>query len=568
VYGSQYNTSWALIIGINAYSKASPLLFARSDAEAMRDLLVTRFAFPVEHVITLLDADATRQRIHETYFALLRSATHPDDRVIVFFAGHGLTMSGRRGEVGFLVPVDGDPSDTASLMRWDEWTRNADLIPAKHILFLMDACYGGLALQRATPPGSMRFVGDMLHRYARQVLTAGKADEVVADSGGPRPNHSVFTGHLLDVLEGHTDSEIITANQVMTQVYERVARDPHSRQTPHYGFLDGDGDLIFNPGAAVHKKEDPGVEEDVLVQVPPRVEAEGSTVEQVKRYVADSSARILLDDLVGRQVRTVLAGSTSDRFPIDTRDNFDAVFADRLRNYESLVRPLQESVVLVARWGESSHRATLTGAFARLSDGADSDADGLTVWLGLRWYPTTLLLYSVGIAALAGDQYEMLAAVLSVSTGARRSGGAMTSLVGSTVRGMLDVDRANGFKRIPGHERQYVPRSEYLFKVLQPPLEDLLFLGRGYEQLFDRFEVLLSLAYLDVADGKWTPVGRFGYKVARGYGQDPLTELIAEANRDGDEWDPLRAGMFHRSSSRFLKLVGDLKELVQRGPWY
>jgi hypothetical protein len=50
---------------------------------------------------------------------------------------------------GFLVPCDGDVSNLASLIRWDDLTRGADLIEAKHILFLMDACYGGLALNRA-----------------------------------------------------------------------------------------------------------------------------------------------------------------------------------------------------------------------------------------------------------------------------------------------------------------------------------------------------------------------------------------------------------------------------------
>jgi hypothetical protein len=46
------------------------------------------------------------------------------------------------------------------------------------------------------------------------------------------------------------------------------------------------------------------------------------------------------------------------------------------------------------------------------------------------------------------------------------------------------------FKRLPGHEREYLPQNEYLFKPLQSTLEDILFLGRSYEPLFDRFEIL------------------------------------------------------------------------------
>ena len=101
------------------------------------------------------------------------------------------------------------------------------------MLFVMDACYGGLAVHRGISPGSSRFLKNMLQRYSRQVLTAGKADETVADSGGPRPDHSIFTGHLLDALEGKaTDAQgILSANAVMAYVYERVAKDPHSRQS-------------------------------------------------------------------------------------------------------------------------------------------------------------------------------------------------------------------------------------------------------------------------------------------------------------------------------------------------
>jgi hypothetical protein len=38
-----YSESLALVIGINAYSRASPLAFARADAEAVARTLVARF---------------------------------------------------------------------------------------------------------------------------------------------------------------------------------------------------------------------------------------------------------------------------------------------------------------------------------------------------------------------------------------------------------------------------------------------------------------------------------------------------------------------------------------------
>ena len=149
--------------------------------------------------------------------------------------------------MGYLVPVDGDCTALETRIMWDELTRKADLIPAKHLLFVTDACYRGLGLIRTILPGARRFLKDMLGRYCRQVLTAGKADGVVADSGGPLVGHSVFTGHLLEGPRGKAAQRdvIISAQGLMAYVYERVSRDHHSRQTPHFGHIDGDGDLIF-----------------------------------------------------------------------------------------------------------------------------------------------------------------------------------------------------------------------------------------------------------------------------------------------------------------------------------
>lgn len=210
IYKSMYGRSHALVIGINNYEHVHPLEHAQNDAEAFAKLLLERFRFAEENVTILTDADATKTRILSVFMKYAQdSSVGKDDRIVVFFAGHGHTVPGRRGETGFLLPVDGDLLDLSTLIRWDDLTRNADLISAKHMFFVMDACYGGLALARSSlQPGSTRFLRDMLQRFLRQdVLTAGKANQTVTDANGPRPGHSLFTGHLLDALEGGAATE-------------------------------------------------------------------------------------------------------------------------------------------------------------------------------------------------------------------------------------------------------------------------------------------------------------------------------------------------------------------------
>lgn len=242
-----YSNSRALIIGINSYLKAPPLGYAVSDACAVAEILIKCFDFDPNLVTLLTDEEATRERIMRELLQYTHSVSNANERLLFFFAGHGHTVQGRRGDVGYLVPHCGAVDDLSSLIRWDDLTRNADLIPSKHILFIMDACYSGLALTRSTQSNQNRFINDMMTRISRQVITAGKANETVADSGGPIPNHSVFTGHLINALEGGAESEdkIISATSVMSYVYEHVSRDVHSNQTPHFGHFDGDGDFIF-----------------------------------------------------------------------------------------------------------------------------------------------------------------------------------------------------------------------------------------------------------------------------------------------------------------------------------
>lgn len=97
LHKAKYSASRALVIGINAYQNVSPLSYACNDASAIRDLLVSEFGFPEGNVTCLLDADATRANILRSFFRFANDDVGLDDRIVVFFAGHGHTLSGTSG---------------------------------------------------------------------------------------------------------------------------------------------------------------------------------------------------------------------------------------------------------------------------------------------------------------------------------------------------------------------------------------------------------------------------------------------------------------------------------------
>lgn len=295
--------------------------------------------------------------------------------------------------------------------------------------------------------------------------------------------------------------------------------------------------------------------------------------EKVKDYLSDTRFRIRLEDLASYEVRVALQTLEDSEFSMAPAVTAEA-FGARLRQYESAIKPLNMLTVLVAKWGGAEHQQVLERIVSRLTD-RNEMAGGKVVWLGLRWYPLLLLMYGGGIAALSARNYTSLATLFNTRLGDHISGGrGAQEAISATVSGILELDQNEMFKRLPGYERNYVPRSEYLFKAVQPAIEDLLFLGRSYEELFDRFEMFYALTYAELEDRKgnhfWGPPGRFAWK-ARSFGRSggPYATLVAEATSDGKAWPPVRAGLFGGSIERFKEIAQRYEEeLLNRLQWF
>ncbi|WP_431264165.1 polysaccharide deacetylase family protein [Roseateles chitinivorans] len=248
-----YRDSVALVIGIDQYKAWPRLQHAVRDARAIQETLQTQFGFRPENVTTLTDGDATRANILRALNGMARKGgdgkLKRDDRVFVFFAGHGSTRklpSGR--DVGYIIPVDAGTDDLQTdAIAMPQLQELSEALPAKHAFFVIDACYSGLGLTRGgAPGGSANFVRDNARRMGRQMMTAGGADQQVADDGPG--GHSVFTWTLLQALSGKADLNgdgLITATELAAYVAPAVSAIAH--QTPAFGSLPGSegGEFIF-----------------------------------------------------------------------------------------------------------------------------------------------------------------------------------------------------------------------------------------------------------------------------------------------------------------------------------
>ena len=237
--------SWALVVGINAYRHADRLNYAVADAQAVAAALPS-LGFP--HVRVLLDEEATRSAIERAIYVDFKEKMGRDDRLFVFFAGHGITVElPRGGEEGYLIPVDGDPRrPEVTAIAMDEIRKMGRRVSARHIFFAIDSCFSGFALTRdiRVEAVSPQRIAEALAEPVVQVLTAGRKGQKAVEEGG----HGLFTRRLLDGLRGLADREgrgFVTATELAAWLAPRVVRDSGGRQDPQYSALDGEGDFVF-----------------------------------------------------------------------------------------------------------------------------------------------------------------------------------------------------------------------------------------------------------------------------------------------------------------------------------
>jgi len=291
-------------------------------------------------------------------------------------------------------------------------------------------------------------------------------------------------------------------------------------------------------------------------------------VSTAKPLVADETLVIQLHDLVVDELKRFLSETTNENFPLD-KEFSNAELLERVSRYETSVSALCGLLTLISYWGKATHRVILQKAIGRSTDQLDQGL-GLQMWLGLRWYPTILELYSAGIAAVYGGRYTFLNEILYTKTPRSDFDNKERYFAEVVTKALIEIQRRETFKRLPGYERQHMPLSDYLFKKLQPMLDDVLFIGKGYEQAFDEFEILFSLIVADIHVQKeqtvWGPIGRFGWK-QHNYNQPPFTTIISEAKNLQQKWPPLAAGLFGGDYQRFLKLVDDFEKTLRDRYW-
>ncbi len=297
-----YDNSYALIIGIDKYENVRSLDYAVKDAEDIQSMLVDKFNFQQDNIVLLKNEEATQASILQEFSNITKKA-NDNDRVLIFFAGHGETIDlPDGGEMGFLLPVDGDKTDLyLSAIKMEELRTLSLLSDAKHILYLVDACYGGIVsvgargLDAESTPNYL----DKITKYkSRQIISAGGRGEEVIEKA--EWGHSAFTKNLLSGLrdsKADTDSDgIITVQELGTYLQKKVTIDSDNRQTPKTRNLSSDeGEFVFvySENTVVIKDKSADEKLDYLISEMEELKSQQSS-DDMKKWTTNKGLKALL----------------------------------------------------------------------------------------------------------------------------------------------------------------------------------------------------------------------------------------------------------------------------------
>jgi len=263
--------SYALVVGIAHYQNlpdSAQLRYPERDAESIYTTLISQQGgqFPANHVHMLTGAQANKVNVLHELENWLASVTAPDDRVLIYFAGHGFISGGK----GYLAPYDIDLHDipNTSIGMDTLGSLVGTRIKGKWKVLITDACHSG-AITPDTNPAELNHLLLDVHQSIFS-LTASRDREQSFESPDWGGGHGIFTYYVVRGLGGEADGNgdgVISADELAEYVHTNVRSATQGRQNPtsERGSFDTNMVLAYDPTHAKTPVTTAGLQYGTLV---------------------------------------------------------------------------------------------------------------------------------------------------------------------------------------------------------------------------------------------------------------------------------------------------------------
>ena len=285
-------------------------------------------------------------------------------------------------------------------------------------------------------------------------------------------------------------------------------------------------------------------------------------LEEVKKLVADDTRRVELHDLMASDLEKLLEVFDSEEFSGDSKFSYEE-FESRIKRCENLIKELCQIMALLGYWGSKKQINNYIFPIMTLSNKFKGTKENKG-WKAVKWHSIRLLFYYGGIATLASTDYSKLYQLFDL----RITDSGRTIQETSICESLTSVNSRMDslYNKLIENKDHTTPLSEYLFHNIKPRMDKVIYLGPRFESLFDQFEILFALDYInrtknEIPEESWSPIGRI---ILKQYGNNPFQEIVAEAELEGEGWAPLKAGFFRGSYSRFQQICTSFQKRFQR----
>lgn len=290
-----------------------------------------------------------------------------------------------------------------------------------------------------------------------------------------------------------------------------------------------------------------------------------TAIATVKRYLVDGKFRIRLHDLFMSEVEKVKAEFTDELLPVSINFTEHDIEA-RVKKYEYTIDNLLAMYITASYWGSKENAYLLIKVLETVAH-PFGERSGKVDLLNLRKYPALLLLYAGGIAAIASQDYPLLAEIL-LNAKIRDNSQVFNAALYLQQYGVMDGRIA---KILRSEKKEYTSLSNHLFSLLREKFKGLIPLEEVYEEIFDRFEYLLAIviaeSYHTHREGGdyWAPIGRFGWKTLRS--DDNMPAIVSREISDNTAKKYIQV-LFPNSPESFETVKTAIDNIVDGLNWW
>lgn len=207
------STTRALVVGVSDYAQISDLDYAHRDAEVFADFLTTNSKQKVSPGnIRLLTNEQATMGTFEKAMKWLVSESQADDRVIIYFSGHGDVEKSEEGLMGFLLlhnspPVNYPIGGACPIEYLDQTIATLTEEKKAQVVLITDACRSGKLAGSAI--GGPRLINSVLFDRLEKIvkIMSCDSDQYSLEDELWGEGRGLFSYHLVNGLIGLADED-------------------------------------------------------------------------------------------------------------------------------------------------------------------------------------------------------------------------------------------------------------------------------------------------------------------------------------------------------------------------